>query len=68
MMVVLDANGVLSNLNAMDMVWIWGAKAFPFSISREKELWEMQDWTLQLILDNVDPLLTSWVRLLAHKL
>lgn len=66
MMSVLDSNGMLSNSNALDMIWIWGPKAFPFSMTREKELWETQDWTLQLILHNIDSLLASWVRVLAH--
>ncbi|CDP13256.1 unnamed protein product [Coffea canephora] len=60
MMVVLDTNGMITNSNAMDMIWIWGAKAFPFSISREKELWEVEKWTLQLMIDGIDPLLTKW--------
>nr|XP_027096367.1 protein SIEVE ELEMENT OCCLUSION C-like [Coffea arabica] len=59
-MVVLDTNGMITNSNAMDMIWIWGAKAFPFSISREKELWEVEKWTLQLMIDGIDPLLTKW--------
>lgn len=61
MMVVLDTNGMITNSNAMDMIWIWGAKAFPFSISREKELWEVEKWTLQLMIDGIDPLLTKWI-------
>nr|XP_027097213.1 protein SIEVE ELEMENT OCCLUSION C-like isoform X2 [Coffea arabica] len=61
MMVVLDTNGMITNSNAMDMIWIWGAKAFPFSISREKELWEVEKWTLQLMIDGIDPLLTNWI-------
>ncbi|KAL3511364.1 hypothetical protein ACH5RR_030765 [Cinchona calisaya] len=43
MMVVLDTNGMITNSNAMDMIWIWGAKPFPFSTLREKELWEKGD-------------------------
>lgn len=60
-MVVLDSQGRITNTNAIDMVFIWGAKAFPFSTSREKELWEEQNWIVQLMLDGVDPLL-NWVR------
>lgn len=40
MVVVFDSNGMLTNSNAVDMIWIWGPKAFPFSMTREKELWE----------------------------
>lgn len=59
--VVLDSLGMLMNSNAMDMVLIWGARAYPFSSSREKELWEEENWTLQLLVNEIDPLLTRWV-------
>ncbi|PON42302.1 Sieve element occlusion [Parasponia andersonii] len=61
LMVVLDSRGNVSNLNAIDMVFIWGAKAYPFSDSMEKELWQEQNLTLQLLVDEIDPLLTKWV-------
>ncbi|KAL3501103.1 hypothetical protein ACH5RR_035552 [Cinchona calisaya] len=61
MMVVLDTNGMITNSNAIDMIWIWGAKAFPFSILREKELWELESWTLKLIINGIDPLLTKLI-------
>lgn len=61
LMVVLDSNGNVTNSNAMDMVFIWGTKAFPFSASREEELWQDQKWTLQFLVDDIDPLLTKWV-------
>ncbi|PHU02909.1 hypothetical protein BC332_28160 [Capsicum chinense] len=60
-MVVLSTDGVVTNLNATDMVWLWGAKAFPFSASREKELWEQENRILQLLIHGIDPLLTNWV-------
>lgn len=63
LMVVLDPKGRITNTNALDMVFVWGAKAFPFSSSREKELWEEQNSTMQLLLDGVDPLFSKWVRL-----
>ncbi|XP_019176078.1 PREDICTED: protein SIEVE ELEMENT OCCLUSION C [Ipomoea nil] len=59
-MVILNTDGVITNSNALDMVWIWGAKAFPFSTSKEKELWEHQKWSLQFITDGIDPLLSQW--------
>ncbi|KAK1371775.1 hypothetical protein POM88_037867 [Heracleum sosnowskyi] len=40
---------------------IWGSKAFPFSTSKEKELWKEQNWSLKFLLDCVDPLLLKWV-------
>ncbi|KAG9130690.1 hypothetical protein Leryth_018081 [Lithospermum erythrorhizon] len=60
-MVLIDVNGKVTNLDAIDMVWIWGAKAFPFSTSRELELWEQQNVLLHIIIDEIDPLLTKWV-------
>ncbi|XP_017225515.1 protein SIEVE ELEMENT OCCLUSION C isoform X3 [Daucus carota subsp. sativus] len=61
LMVALDSQGMVSHYNAMDMVFIWGAKAFPFSTSKEKELWGEQSWSLKLLLDGVDPLLMKRV-------
>lgn len=60
-MVVLDHTGTVTNINAVDMVRIWGTEAYPFSASREEELWKKQRWNLRLLLDSIDPLLTKWV-------
>ncbi|EXB82478.1 hypothetical protein L484_027653 [Morus notabilis] len=60
-MVVLDSQGNVSNKNAMDMVFVWGPRAYPFSDSREQELW-LEQWTLQLLVDDIDPLLTKRVQ------
>ncbi|KAM0059433.1 putative sieve element occlusion [Helianthus debilis subsp. tardiflorus] len=61
LLVVLDPLGSVSNYNAIDMVLIWGPKAFPFSDSREKELWEEENWNLKLMLDGTDHFLTKMV-------
>ncbi|CAK9180531.1 unnamed protein product [Ilex paraguariensis] len=61
LMVVWDVRGMVTNSNAIDMMLIWGAKAFPFSASREKKLWETENWTLQFMVDGIDTLLTKWV-------
>ncbi|KAG2321943.1 hypothetical protein Bca52824_015156 [Brassica carinata] len=61
--VVMDTNGKVVNMNAMDMVLIWGVKANPFTASREDELWEEDDkWSLQLILDGIHPEFNTWVK------
>ncbi|CAO2829368.1 unnamed protein product [Amaranthus hypochondriacus] len=60
-MVVLDPTGMVLNINAIDMVWIWGMKAYPFSFSREEELWRNERWNLRILLDSIDPLSTMWV-------
>ncbi|XP_022734843.1 protein SIEVE ELEMENT OCCLUSION C [Durio zibethinus] len=60
-MVVLDSEGTITNLNALDMVFIWGSEAYPFSLSRENELWDGQHWTMQLMTNEIHPILTQWV-------
>ncbi|XP_073100053.1 protein SIEVE ELEMENT OCCLUSION C [Elaeis guineensis] len=61
-MVVLDTKGKVTSLNAMDMISIWGPKAYPFSVSREQELWEEQNWTIEFLLDDIDPLISYWMQ------
>lgn len=61
--VVMDPNGKVVNMNAMDMVLIWGVKAYPFTVSREDELWEEDHtWSLKLILDGIHPEFNTWVK------
>ncbi|CAH8257408.1 unnamed protein product [Arabidopsis lyrata] len=62
MVVVIDPNGRFVNMNAMDMVLIWGVKAYPFSVSRENELWEEHGWSMQLLLDGIHPSFETWVK------
>ncbi|GMP46133.1 LOW QUALITY PROTEIN: hypothetical protein CsSME_00014407 [Camellia sinensis var. sinensis] len=61
LMVVLDTQGMVTNLNTIDMALIWVSMAFLFSTSRENELWEEETWNLQLLLDGIDPLVAKWV-------
>ncbi|XP_021901196.1 protein SIEVE ELEMENT OCCLUSION C isoform X2 [Carica papaya] len=61
-MVVLDSQGKMTNSNALDMTFIWGARAYPFSVSRENELWEGENWSLQLLIDDIDPLLAKLIK------
>ncbi|OIV97496.1 hypothetical protein TanjilG_11020 [Lupinus angustifolius] len=62
LMVVLDSNGKVTNNNALDMINIWGARSFPFSASKEAELWQDQNLTMQLLLSDINPLLAYWVK------
>ncbi|EOA34315.1 hypothetical protein CARUB_v10021833mg [Capsella rubella] len=62
MVVVMDSNGEFVNMNAMDMVLIWGVKAYPFSVTREDELWEEHGWSTQLLLDGIHPAYETWVK------
>lgn len=61
MVVVMDSNGRVVNMNAMDMVLIWGIRAYPFSVSREDELWEEDGWSMQLLLQGIHPAFETWV-------
>lgn len=60
-MVVFDSRGMVTNTNAIDMVMIWGVSAYPFSVSREEELWTVENWKLKLMIDEIDLLLAHWV-------
>ncbi|RVW72607.1 Protein SIEVE ELEMENT OCCLUSION C [Vitis vinifera] len=60
-MVVLDSQGEVTNSNAIDMALIWGDRAYPFSASVEKKLWEEEKWNLQFMIDEIDSLLTKLV-------
>ncbi|XP_039133209.1 protein SIEVE ELEMENT OCCLUSION C-like [Dioscorea cayenensis subsp. rotundata] len=62
-MVVLDFKGKVTSLNAIDMISIWHDLAYPFSVAREKELWVEQSWTMELLIDNIDPLIMYWKNL-----
>lgn len=62
-MIVLDPQGLITNSNAVDMVMIWGSKAYPFSVSTENDLWEAQHLNLQILTDNIEPLLAQWVKI-----
>ncbi|XP_058102047.1 protein SIEVE ELEMENT OCCLUSION C-like isoform X2 [Magnolia sinica] len=62
LIVVLDQQGRIICPNAMDMVIIWGGDAYPFSTSREKQLWGEARWTLELIMGDIDPLMSMWIK------
>ncbi|KAK2969760.1 hypothetical protein RJ640_028040 [Escallonia rubra] len=60
-LVVLDPQGAMLNPNAMHMMLIWGSAAFPFTKSRERELWSVETWRVDLLV-NLDNTIFSWVR------
>lgn len=72
--VVIDTKGSVTNLNAIYMMNIWGSKAYPFSASREEELWQAEKSTFQLMFNRIDPLLadrvwpnpTEYITFLSH--
>jgi hypothetical protein len=61
LLVVLDPQGKVVNPNAIHMMWIWGSLAFPFTSLREEGLWKEETWKIDLLADNIDPALSSWV-------
>lgn len=60
-MVVLDPNGKIIHSNAIDMIKIWGPLAYPFSASKEAELWQVENLTMKLLIDDINLLLAYWV-------
>ncbi|GAA0169034.1 hypothetical protein LIER_40695 [Lithospermum erythrorhizon] len=60
-LVVLDPHGRVSNYDAIDMYWIWGFGASPFDEAREKELWRDARWSMDLLVDTIDPTVHSWL-------
>ncbi|KAJ0075372.1 hypothetical protein Patl1_33339 [Pistacia atlantica] len=59
--VVLDPEGEVVNNNALHMLRIWGILAFPFTRSKETELWTQQTWGIELLADNIDKIIASWI-------
>lgn len=52
--VVLNKQGKVVNMDAMAMIRLWGKEAFPFTMSKGKELWNRQgiNW-LKLVVNNM---------------
>ena len=62
-LVVLDTQGKVVSHNAIHMMWIWVSNAFPFTRSREEELWRAETWRLELLVDEIDQTIIQWVSL-----
>ena len=60
-LVALDPQGRLSSPNALHMYWIWGNLAFPFTSEKEESLWKAEIWSLELLVDGIDPAVIEWV-------
>jgi len=65
-LVVIDPQGNEASLNALHMIWIWGTEAFPFTRSREEELWRRETFSLNLIVDGIDSVIFNWVFQKSH--
>ena len=64
LLVVMDVQGRIVHNNAIHMMCIWGSTSYPFTLNREKLLWEEMSWTIDLLADNLEPNLAAWVRTL----
>ncbi|KAH6828494.1 hypothetical protein C2S53_013742 [Perilla frutescens var. hirtella] len=60
--VALDPQGKVASPNAYHMVWTWGNAAYPFTQSRELEIWSSQEWSLKLLVSDIDLAISKWIR------
>ncbi|XVE67808.1 hypothetical protein DITRI_Ditri09bG0018300 [Diplodiscus trichospermus] len=60
-LVVLDPQGRIACPNALHMMWIWRASAFPFTSAKEDALWRAETWRLELLVDGIDPVILNWI-------
>ncbi|PPD94444.1 hypothetical protein GOBAR_DD08573 [Gossypium barbadense] len=59
--VTLDPQGKVLCPNALNMMWIWGNSAFPFSSEKEESFWKAEAWTLELLVHRLEPNLPTWM-------
>ncbi|KAL1534740.1 hypothetical protein AAHA92_30884 [Salvia divinorum] len=60
--VALDPNGKVSSPNAYHMLWTWGNAAYPFTQTRELEIWSSQEWSLKLLINDIDQTISKWIK------
>ncbi|KAK6134885.1 hypothetical protein DH2020_031369 [Rehmannia glutinosa] len=58
--VVYQQGRLSKNHDAMHMVFIWGCLAEPFSRKKEKDLWEKENWSVDLLLNNIETSAIEW--------
>ncbi|KAK3014847.1 hypothetical protein RJ639_008774 [Escallonia herrerae] len=61
LLVVLDPQGKVACRNAFHMIWIWRNLAHPFTTAKEEALWKEETWTLELLVDGIDPNILDWI-------
>ncbi|KDP46380.1 hypothetical protein JCGZ_10220 [Jatropha curcas] len=66
-LVALDQQGRVVTPNALHLIWIWGKGAIPSTISKEEAttsrevvLWKGLSWSLDLITNDLDPIIQRW--------
>ncbi|KAL2231944.1 UNVERIFIED_CONTAM: Protein SIEVE ELEMENT OCCLUSION B [Sesamum indicum] len=59
---VLDPQGMVVNTNAIDMIWIWQNRAFPFSQATEEALWKDGVSGLELFVNGFHHEIENWVK------
>ncbi|XP_040959959.1 protein SIEVE ELEMENT OCCLUSION B [Gossypium hirsutum] len=59
--VTLNPQGKVLCPNALNMMWIWGNSAFPFSSEKEESFRKAKPWTLDLLVGRLEPNLPTWV-------
>ncbi|KAJ0075374.1 hypothetical protein Patl1_33335 [Pistacia atlantica] len=58
--VVFDPQGQVINSNALPMIRIWGGPAFPFTSSKETELWAGATSTFEFLAGSIDAAIPIW--------
>ncbi|OIT06340.1 PREDICTED: protein SIEVE ELEMENT OCCLUSION B-like [Nicotiana attenuata] len=62
MLVALDPQqGKVVCQNAIHMAWIWGNLAYPFTMAKQEELWSIESWRLELVVDGIDQSIIEWM-------
>ncbi|KAL1563080.1 hypothetical protein AAHA92_05584 [Salvia divinorum] len=61
-LVALDPQGKVSSSNAYHMLWTWGNTAYPFTVGRDLELWSNQEWSLKLLISDIDASISKWIK------
>ena len=61
MIVSLDPVAKVVSENAFHMMLIWGNLAYPFTTTKEEELWSKQAWNRDFVLGAILPEFAKWV-------
>ncbi|PON40913.1 Sieve element occlusion [Parasponia andersonii] len=62
LVVVMDAQGNIVHKNGIYMMCTWGSLAYPFTATREKELWKEMQWKIDLLTDNIELNMDNWIQ------